>query len=120
LPKTEQKRNLLRHFSKITGKPQPSVNNIMTGNDKRLPVQPRYDMPNSPTEEFTESESAHFLAHTQNCEKKLLASSCLSICLHKWNNWIDFNENLYLNIYLKSIKNSQVSLKFKKENRYFT
>jgi len=34
--KTEQKRNLLRHFSNITGKSQPSVNNIMTGDENSL------------------------------------------------------------------------------------
>jgi hypothetical protein len=36
LSKTEQKRNLLRHFSKITGKTQPFVNNRMTGDEMRL------------------------------------------------------------------------------------
>jgi hypothetical protein len=108
LPKTEQKRNLLWHFSKITGKPQPSVNNIMTGDetDLHLPVQPRYEMSNSPTEEFTQSESAYFLTHTQNCEKQLLALSCLSIRLHKWNNsaptgWIFMK--IYIWIFIKNL-----------------
>jgi hypothetical protein len=29
---------------------------------------------------------SHFLARSQNCEKRLLASACLSVCPSAWNN----------------------------------
>ena len=66
-----------------------------------------------------------FLAHLRNCEKRLLASSHLSVflCPSKWNNsasdgWI-FHVIWCWIIFWKSFEKIQVSLKSEKHNRYF-
>jgi len=67
---------------------------------------------------------SHILARSQNCEKRLLASSCLSVRLDAWNNsrshCADFHVTWYLNIFRKSVEKMEVSLKSDKNNRYFT
>ena len=66
---------------------------------------------------------------SQNCEKRLSASSrlsvCLSVCLsvrmqQLGSQWTDFYEILYLSIFRKSIDKIQISLKSYKNNTYFT
>ena len=70
-----------------------------------------------------------FWARSQNCEKRLLASSCLSGCpagCHlgttrlPLDNWTDFRKILCLRILRKSVDKIQVSLKSDKNNGYFT
>jgi hypothetical protein len=61
---------------------------------------------------------------SQNFEKRLLASSCLSVRLtprpSAWNNWAphwtDFHEIWHLSIFRKSVQETQVSLK--SDNQY--
>ena len=64
-----------------------------------------------------------YQARLQNCEKRLLASSCLSVCLSTWNNLSPtgqiLTEVLYLRIFRKSIEKIQVCLKSEKNNGYF-
>ena len=55
------------------------------------------------------------------CEKRLLASSCLSVrlsyCVEQLgSHWTDFDEILYLSIFRKSVERIQVSLKSEKGN----
>jgi hypothetical protein len=59
-----------------------------------------------------------FYARSQNCEKRLLASSCPleQLRLH----WTDFYEIWYLNIVLKSVAKIQVLLKYDNNNGCFT
>jgi len=49
-----------------------------------------------------------FLLGASNCEKRLLASSCLSVRLYAWT---EFHETWYLNIFRKSVRKIQVSRK---------
>jgi hypothetical protein len=67
--------------------------------------------------------------YTQNCEKRLLASSCPPVCpsvrlsvrmAPLGPNWTDFHEIWYRSIFRKSIEKSQVSWKSDKNNGYFT
>jgi hypothetical protein len=63
--------------------------------------------------------------HLQNCDKRLLASSCLSvrpsICMEQLgSHWMDSCQIWYLSIFKKSLKKIQVSLKSNKNNGYFT
>jgi len=66
---------------------------------------------------------------SQNCEKRLLASSCLSVCPcvrpsvrmeQLGSNWTDFHEISCWRIIRKSVHKIQLSLKSDKNNRYFT
>ena len=61
--------------------------------------------------------------------KSDLASSCLSACLSVrpsarmeqfCSHWTDFHDILYLRIFKKSVAKIQVSLKYVRNNRYFT
>ena len=74
-----------------------------------------------------------WLALSENCEKRLLASSCLSVrpstclsvCLsvrmeQLGSHWTDFNENLYSSSFQKSVQKIHVWLKSDKNNGYFT
>ena len=67
-----------------------------------------------------------FEACSQNFEKRLLASSCLSVPwptvrkLQPGSHWTDFHEIWYLNIFRKRIKKIQVSLQPDKNNSHFT
>ena len=67
----------------------------------------------------------HFSARSQNCEKRLLASSCLfarpSVRMEQLgSHWTDFPEIWYLRIFRKTLQKIQVSLKSDKNNEYFT
>jgi hypothetical protein len=59
---------------------------------------------------------------SQNCEKRLLAPSCLSVCPHGTTRLPldDFYEILYLRIFQKSAEKIEVSLKSDKNNGCFT
>jgi len=66
-----------------------------------------------------------FLALSQNCEKRLLPSLCLSVRLpilveQLCSHWTDFNEILCWNIFRKSVEKIQVSLKCDENNGYLT
>jgi len=68
-------------------------------------------------------KSKHFYTRSQNCEKRLLASPCLSLHIHAeqlGSHGTDFNEIWYLSIFRKSAKAIKVSLKSEKNNGYFT
>jgi hypothetical protein len=61
------------------------------------------------------------LALSQNCEKRLLVSSCLSLrpfarMEQLGSHWTDFHEILYLSIFRKSVEEIQVPLKSDKNN----
>ena len=65
--------------------------------------------------------SNFFWARSKNCEKRLLASSCLSFRIdHFGSHWTDFHEIVNLSIFRKSVEQTKVSLKSNKNNRYFT
>ena len=62
-----------------------------------------------------------FLARSQNCEKRLLASSCLSVRMEQLGyHRKDYHETGYLCIFRKSVTKIQLSLKPDRENGYFT
>ena len=74
------------------------------------------------------ASQAHFRfcwAHSQNCEKWLLAMSRQSFCpsihmeQHSFH-WMDFHEILYLSIFQKSVMKIQVWLTSDRTNGYFT
>ena len=57
----------------------------------------------------------------QNCEKRLLASSCLSVRIEQLGpHWTDSYRIRYIIIFPKSVRKVQVSLKSDKNNGYFT
>ena len=65
-----------------------------------------------------------FQARSQNCDKRLLASSCLSTCpsVHMeqlGSHWTDFHEIWYLSIFRKSVVKIQDWLKSDINNEYF-
>jgi hypothetical protein len=58
-------------------------------------------------------------SRSQNCEKRLLASSWLSIRLSKWNNsavtgriFMKFDISLFFSIFRKAVEKIQVSLEY--------
>ena len=54
-------------------------------------------------------------------KKRLLASSCLSVCMKQLvSHWTDFHEIWYRSIFRKSVMEIQVSLKSDSNNGYFT
>jgi hypothetical protein len=67
-----------------------------------------------------------FQARSQNCEKQLLASSCLSVCLSVRLHGTTclpldgFSRNLIFEYFRKSAEKIQVSLTSDKNNGYFT
>ena len=66
----------------------------------------------------------NFYTLSQNCEKRLLASSCLSVRVEQrveqlGSHWMNFHEIWYLNV-RTSVEKVQVSLKSDKNNVYFT
>jgi hypothetical protein len=62
---------------------------------------------------------AFFLALSQNCEKRLLAASCLSVRMKQLeSHWTDFDNILYLWLSSK-ICQENFSLKFNNNNGYF-
>jgi hypothetical protein len=63
-----------------------------------------------------------FYALTQNFEKQLLASLCLSIRVEKLGfHWTDFHEIWYFRIFKKkSVEKIHVQIKFDKNNGYLT
>jgi uncharacterized membrane protein len=63
--------------------------------------------------------------HSRTCEKRLLATSCRSVCapvcMEKLGaHWTDFLENWYLIIFRKSFQKIHVWLKSNKNNGYYT
>ena len=63
----------------------------------------------------------HLWAHSQNCEKRAVVLSCLSVLMEQpGSSWMDFHEIWYLSIFRKSVKKIQFSLKSDKNNEYFT
>jgi hypothetical protein len=57
---------------------------------------------------------AQFLGALQNCEKRLLASSCLSVRMQQLgSHWKDFHDIWYLCFFKKSAMKIQVPLKSK-------
>jgi hypothetical protein len=60
-------------------------------------------------------------ARSQNCEKRLLASSCLSVRFEQLGlHWTDFQESLHLGFFFrKYVQKIPVSLKSDKNNGYF-
>ena len=80
----------------------------------------------------TETLPAPFQARSQDCEKRLLASSCLSVCMYVrpsvgpsahmvqlGSHWTDFYEIWYLRIFRKSVEKIHVSLKSNNDNGFF-
>ena len=62
-----------------------------------------------------------FYASSQNCDTRLLASSCLSVRMQQLDShWTDFHEIWYLGISWKSVEKIQVSLKSGVNNGSFT
>jgi hypothetical protein len=68
-----------------------------------------------------------FQARSQNCEKRLLGSSCPSVCLsvclsvrmeQLGSHWMDFDKTIYLNLFRKYVKIIQVSFKCDKHKEY--
>ena len=62
-------------------------------------------------------------ALSQKCDRRLLASSCLSVCPSAWNNSAStgriFMKFLYMTIFRKSVEKIQVPLKSDKNKGYF-
>jgi hypothetical protein len=65
-----------------------------------------------------------YWGHLQNCDKLLLDSSrhvCQSVCIEQLgSHWMDFHENLHVNIFRKSVNDIQDSLKSDINYRYCT
>jgi hypothetical protein len=66
-----------------------------------------------------------FYSHSQNCEKRLLACHVCplrsSVCMEQLGfHWADIHEIWYLRGFRKSVEKLQVSLKYYKNNGYFT
>ena len=60
-------------------------------------------------------------APSQNCETRLLASSCLSVRMKQLRfHWTDFDEILCLISFRKSVEKIKISLKCDKNKVYFT
>ena len=75
------------------------------------------------------NEICNFYARSQNCEKRLLSSSSLSVCSfvppsvrmeQLGSHRTDFQEIRYWIIFRISVEGVQVSLKSHKNNGYFT
>jgi hypothetical protein len=63
----------------------------------------------------------NFQARSQNFEKRLLASSCLSVRVEQLGfHWKDFHKIWYLSIFRKSVEDIRGSLKSDNNNGYFT
>jgi len=78
---------------------------------------PKYILGNG----YTELPCSFLGAFVKNGEKRLLASSCLSVRMEQLGaHWTDFHEIWYLSIFRKSVEKIQVSLKSDKNNGYFT
>jgi len=72
----------------------------------------RYLLSLSPGRSYEDLFNAPFWARPQYCEKRLLASSCLSVHMEQLGSHrTDYREILYLRIYRKSVEKIQVSLK---------
>ena len=58
---------------------------------------------------YSGAERSSIWAHSQNCEKRLPNSSCLSVRMEKIvSHWTYFKEICYLCIFKKSVKNSSI------------
>jgi hypothetical protein len=66
-----------------------------------------------------EGRNASFLARSQNCEKRLLVSYP-SVRMELGSQWTDFDETWYVRLFRKSVMKIQISLKYYKNNGYFT
>jgi len=61
-----------------------------------------------------------FCARSQNCVKRQLISSCLSVCMEQFgSHWTDFHEIWNSITFRKYVEKIQVSLKSEKNNRHF-
>ena len=60
----------------------------------------------------------------KNCERRILATSCLSVSPSTWKqldpHWTDFHKTWYLNIFRKSSEKIQDSQKYHKNNEQFS
>jgi hypothetical protein len=65
----------------------------------------------------------HFLGAFAKLREAPASSSCVSVCLSAWNNWAP-NGRIFIefgkSIFRKSADKIHVSLKYDKNNRYFT
>jgi len=62
-----------------------------------------------------------FKVISQNCEKRLIASSCLSLCVEQLGfHWTNFYKISFLRVSPKAVDKTHVSLKSDKNNGYFT
>jgi len=60
-------------------------------------------------------------AQSQNCEKRLVASPCLSVRMKQLgSHWKNFHEIWCLHIFRKAVEEIQALLKHEKSNGYFT
>jgi len=65
--------------------------------------------------------SSRFHACSNYCERRLLASSCLSVRIQQLGfHWLDFHENWYLRIVRKYVEKIKFCLKSNKNQGYFT
>ena len=69
---------------------------------------------------FVSHDGLSLYARSQNFEKWLLASSCLSVCMEQLgSHCTDFHEILYLRIFRKFVEKIKVSLKSDKNSGHF-
>jgi hypothetical protein len=67
------------------------------------------------------NQNSHHKEHLQNCETRLLASSCTSIRMEQfYSHLTDFHEIWCLRIFWKTVEKIRFSWKYHKNNRYFT
>jgi hypothetical protein len=65
--------------------------------------------------------SSRFHACSNYCERRLLASSCVSVRIQQLgSHWLDFHENWYLRIVRKYVEKIKFCLKSDKNQGYFT
>ena len=76
---------------------------------------------------FSLQQNVVYRAHSQICDKRLFASSCLSVRKYvrpsAWNNSAPTGRIFmvwYLSVFRKSVEKVQFSFKSDKNNRYFT
>ena len=64
-------------------------------------------------------QGAFFLERSENYEKRVLASSCLSVLIKHGSHRTNYHEIWYLSIFRKSVEEIQFSFKSDKNNAYF-
>jgi hypothetical protein len=73
---------------------------------------------------FVGNSQYFFYSRSQICEKRLLASTCLSVCRsvrteQHGSHWTYFHEISYLSIFRKSVEKIKVLSKSDRNNGYF-